>query len=395
MNVGALSLLLVWKTLQCLACNIRPAFLNDMTNNRLKIILFWLFALIFAGNSSLAQINDSTLLLKDEKPEFSTNGFHIVGVEDERSDPKATARLLMINNSGTSISRVFHLKGGDVFAIKNFIIHNFNQTDTLKPVVLTLKQFQLTESLVSNNGIAGKLAMECQFGLQREYGVVTPLITYKGGYRYTRSASQNEIPETILRKGILNAMSFFNNWLTQHLNTDIRLARAVKVNFTDYTEQPEGDTIYYSALRPITWSDFQDKPRAGNFEAEVFTGIGFNEQTVVENGLIKLTIAVKVYLPKSAAWAKGDKDSYALDHEQRHFDIAKIIGEHFKQKIAAMVLAVWDYDGFINEQYLETLREQTRMQNQYDRETRHGMDREEQEIWDKRIDNELKLLRVK
>ncbi len=366
-----------------------------MTNNRLKIILFWLLALIFASNASMAQINDSTLLMKDEKPDFSTNTFHIIRVEDERAAPKETARLLLLNNSGTSISRVFHLQGGDVFAIKNFINRNFSQTDTLRPIVLTLKQYQLTETSASNNEIAGNLVIECQFGLQREYGVVTPLISYKGGYHYTRAAGQKEVPPTILRRGIINAMSFFNNWLKQHINSDIRLARAVKVNFTDYTEQPEGDTIYYSALRPITWADFQDKPRAGNFEAEVFTGIGFNEQTVVENGLIKLTIAVKVYLPKSAAWAKGDKDSYALDHEQRHFDIAKIIGEHFKQKIAAMVLAVWDYDGFINEQYLETLREQTRMQNQYDRETRHGMDREEQEIWDKRIDTELKLLRVK
>ncbi len=366
-----------------------------MSNNQLKIFLFLLIALINSSNSTYAQNNEGTILLKDEKPAFNLNAFHIADVTDERAVRNETATLLLLNSNGKLVFRVFNLKGGDTSAIKIFIDQNFSQHDTIRPVILALKQYRLTETGAANGEIDGKLDIEFKFGIQRKYGVVTPLISYKGGTRYTRSALQNEVPETILRRGIISALSFFNNWLNQHANSDIRLARAVKLNFTDYTDRYEGDTIYYSPRRPLTWADFRDKPRIGNFEAEVFTGIGFNEQTEVENGLINLTIAVKVYLPKSAAWAKGNKDFYALNHEQRHFDIAKIVGEHFKQKIAAMALPVWSYDGFINEQYLETLREQTRMQNQYDRETRHGMDSDEQEIWDQRIDDELKSLHVK
>jgi predicted secreted Zn-dependent protease len=107
-------------------------------------------------------------------------------------------------------------------------------------------------------------------------------------------------------------------------------------------------------------------------------------------------MSMKVYLPKSDCWVRNrGLDDYALDHEQRHFDIAKIVAAHFKQKIIAINLPPDNYDGEINVEYLETLRELHRMQMQYDKETRHGSNRHSQEQWGEKIDRELKALGIK
>ncbi len=81
---------------------------------------------------------------------------------------------------------------------------------------------------------------------------------------------------------------------------------------------------------------------------------------------------------------------YALNHEQRHFDIAKIAAEHFKRKLASEQLPVDNYDGFINYDYLDAYREMDKLQEQYDKETDHGANHAAQEGWDRKIDEELR-----
>ena len=132
------------------------------------------------------------------------------------------------------------------------------------------------------------------------------------------------------------------------------------------------------------------------FEAEIFAGIGYAEQAEVAKGIINLNIALKVYAPKSDCLVKaGVRDKYTLNHEQRHFDIEKLVGEHFKHKISAMHLPVDNFDGPINVEYLETLREATRLQKQYDAETQHGVDQQAQALWNEKIDKELETYGIK
>jgi hypothetical protein len=353
-----------------------------------------LAGILFCLNTPV-QKAEKTIVLHDEKLNFTPTEFYIGDVTDNRPDQGEVASLIYKDEAHAYVSRAADLKGGVSTAIQLFIGHNLNRNTSLRPVIMSIKEFKLTESITSPGRISGHLVVSISFGLQRNYGVITTLIGYSGGMHYTRSETQTDMPESIIRHGIENALSYFNTWINKYADSDIRLAKTVKVQFTDYTEKPEGDTIYYSTKRPLTWADFKDKPRGGEFEAEVFAGIGYAEHTSVEKGNVNLTIDVKVYVPKSASWVRGWGDNYSLNHEQRHFDIAKIVAEHFKQKIGAMKLPVESYDGYINEQYLETLREETRMQKQYDHDTHHGSDHQAQEAWNEKIDQELKSLHVK
>jgi len=335
------------------------------------------------------------IALHDEKLTFSPHEFYIADVTDDRADKSAVALLIYKDEANSYITRPSDLKDGAAIAIKQFISHNLNQNSSLRPVVISIKSFKLEETSLPGGKVNGHLSIDFSFGLQKDYGTLH-LADYKGGTRYTRSDGQSDIAEPILRQGIKTALTWFNKWINTNADSDPRLAKSVKVKLSDYTEKPEGDTIYYAANRPLSWGDFQEKPGFGSFEAEVFTSVGYTEQATDEKGVINLNIALKVDLAKSDCWVRDrSKDDYALNHEQRHFDIAKIVGEHFKQKIAAMKLPPDNYDGEINVEYLETLRELHRMQTQYDSETHHGANHTAQEEWNGKIDKELKALGVK
>jgi len=100
---------------------------------------------------------------------------------------------------------------------------------------------------------------------------------------------------------------------------------------------------------------------------------------------------MRVFLPKSAAWVKPEgRTSNALNHEQRHFDIVKVVALHFKQALTDMKLPVDNYDGYINVQYLDSYREMNQLQDQYDAETTHGTNQYYQQEWNRKIDGWLK-----
>ena len=78
----------------------------------------------------------------------------------------------------------------------------------------------------------------------------------------------------------------------------------------------------------------------------------------INNGIIDLKLEMKVCLPKSACWVRdGSRNNYTLNHEQRHFDIVEIIAEQFKTKILQENLPVNNFDGPINVDYLDAIRD--------------------------------------
>ncbi|MGN6637656.1 MAG: hypothetical protein ACTHJ8_02010 [Mucilaginibacter sp.] len=353
--------------------------------------MFSIVSIFFFGAWQTGQTNAITL--KDEGLNFTPSEFFIADVINEQPDNRPSISL--IDNAAHPLPRLINLKAGTAGAIKHFIAHNLPVDTALHPVVLTIKTFRLAETPAENDNVNGKLTIDFSFGLKRAYGIVH-LIEYNGSIEYTRTSKQPADPEPILRHGIESALTYFNKWINKAANGNVLLAKRVKVSFSDYTQKPEGDTIYYSVNRPLTWTDFQEKPRESNFEAEVFTSIGYNERTEVVKGTIDINIELKVELAKSDCWVRGrGADNYALNHEQRHFDIEKIVAERFKHKVMSMHLPVDNYDGPINVEYLETLREATRMQKQYDAETRHGLNTQAQAEWNDKIDKELREYGVK
>jgi hypothetical protein len=384
----------VWKTFGGNNTIVLKSLQIIMCITRRNILLFSIVSILFLTAFAVHQKAGDSIILRNEKLNFIPREFHIADVADDRSDKSAVAILVYKDEAHGYVSRPSDLKDGAASAIKQFISQSLPQNEKFNPVIISIKTLKLTETSQPGGRVGGHLSVDLAFGLKKDYGV-QHLIAYTAGIRYTRPDGQTDMAESTLRQGIEQALVWFNKWINNNAESDARLARSIKVKFSDYSEKPEGDTIYYSTSRPLTWDDFQEKPNMGNFNAEIFTSIGYTENASIDKGVINLDMVMKIYLPKSDCWVRNrGRDDYALNHEQRHFDITKIVAEHFKQKISAMTLPPDNYDGNINVEYLETLRELHRMQMQYDKETRHGVDQYGQEQWNEKIDRELRTLGV-
>lgn len=167
-----------------------------------------------------------------------------------------------------------------------------------------------------------------------------------------------------------------------------------KVNFLQPPNKANSDTIYFSASQPLVWNDFKGAvQQKGMAIAETSSGFGFNASIKTINGKGTLTVNVFCYFNKSTSWVKPDKKSdYALRHEQNHFTISYIATNYFFRQLTKAKFTTLNYNSLLNEIYANSMQKLQEMQNQYDSETRNGINKEQQAKWNKKISSELKAL---
>jgi hypothetical protein len=334
--------------------------------------------------------NPGPIALRAERLPFTPKEFYIAGIVDERKETSAVAWLLP---SGTATATpkllALDLQGGARAALQNFVKKSLPANTALRPVIIRLKECRIMEA-PGEEGIAeGRVVLSMSFELQGAEEAIH-LVDYKGGLRYRRSASQHGLVEPALRKALVSSLEYLHNWMDREAPTNVKLARGVKVFFTDYTRNVEDDTVFYTPERPLQWEDFRGKPRSHKYSASVYPSFAYQGDSEVVDGYVHLYLNMKVFMLKSSSWVKDEvRNSYGLNHEQRHFDIVKLVVERFKKKIQSLELSPYDYDGVIGYEYIEAYREMNRMQEAYDTETSHGMNKGAQERWNRSIAGEL------
>ena len=332
------------------------------------------------------------IVLQNENLNFIPKEFYIDDVVDGRDDKTNFATILSVasKNNHQQTTYAADLKGGDAMAIMQFIKHNLPANKTLRPIIIEIRKFKLSENVLANGMVEGNLSLSLAYDFKRSADEIVPIGIYNGNSSYTRNAGPAQNVEPTIRRLLENGLAYVNTAINQQANSSIKLARSVKITFMDYEEKPEGDTIYYNAKRPLKWDDFKSKVRSNHYEAEVFPTLGYDEHVEVSKAVVNVHLSIKVAIPKSAAWVnEGARNSYTLNHEQRHFDIVKIVSMHFIQKLKAEEIPVNNYEGVINVDYLDAYREMNALQAQYDNETKHGTDQAEQQRWNEKIDKEL------
>jgi hypothetical protein len=358
--------------------------------NQHKYILIFMI-LVFSGFQSGEKAN-TDIILQDEPLIVTPKEFYISNVTDRRDDRTAVAWLLppVAEKNNQPKAYTVDLHGGVVTAVKQFINHSLPPDRSLRPVIIGIKKLKVIETALAGGRVEGHVLLVLAFDMDSGDDEIIHLTDYNGSASYNRNAGPAQSIEPILRLALKNGLLYINTWMNQQAGTNIKLARSVKVTFTDYEEKPEGDTIYYAADRPLSWNDFQSKIFNSRYDAEVFPTIGYDERVEVNNGVVNIRLIIKASLPKSACWVKeSSRNAYALNHEQRHFDIAKVVADHFKKKIKADNLPVSNFDGTINMEYFDSYREMDNLQKQYDDETRHGANQSAQQSWNELIDKEL------
>lgn len=340
---------------------------------------------------SVNDTNPGPIKLKGEPLAIKPTEFYIAGIVDERKDATAIAWLLPSpKNTAASGLVPVDLQGGTKTALQEFVKKSLPANTSLRPVIIRLKECLITEEAGEKGIVEGKITVRMSFELQGEEGNVH-LTDYKSGLKYRRSASQHGLVEPALRRALVSSLEYFNNWMDREAGENIKLARGVKVFFTDHIQNVEDDTVFYTPDRPLKWEDFKAMPRSAKYAALVFPSFAYKGDSEIVDGYVHLYLNMKVFVLKNSSWVKdAARDAYGLNHEQRHFDIVKLVVERFKQKIQSAELSPTDYDGVIGYMYIEAFREMNRLQDAYDSETRHGLNKPAQERWNKRIEEELK-----
>jgi hypothetical protein len=335
--------------------------------------------------------NIEPIELKVPQQLFVPNEFYIKGLLDERTDRSPVAFLVPSISSGNQLQTV-DLKGGAIPALENFMFNSLPQNPALRPVVVKIKDCKIMETLVDNQKgvVEGQVFLDFAFELVRGDDLVH-LLDFQGGMSYKRGARQHAVIEPVFRQSLGNALNYFNNWIEKEAPVNEKLAKNVKVSIRDYRHDYDDDTVFYDPQRPLRWTDFRGRPRFSQYAASIFASISYEGNSEVVGGEVHLDLILKTYMLKSSSWVRGQNpDGHGLNHEQRHFDIAKIVTERLREKISQLELLPHNFDRVISYHYLEAYREMNRLQEQYDKETSHGMNKSAQERWNRKIDDELK-----
>lgn len=145
--------------------------------------------------------------------------------------------------------------------------------------------------------------------------------------------------------------------------------------------------VAWNESKPLHWNDFSGKAKDTSvFDAEVFAEVRYTYQF---NSLKDFHFDVRAHFDKSTSWSKSERQcEHLLKHEQTHFDIAELFARKMKadfetynytENFAAEILAIF------NQKKLEY----HAMQQRYDEETNHSLNKEKQKEWETYIMEQL------
>jgi len=141
--------------------------------------------------------------------------------------------------------------------------------------------------------------------------------------------------------------------------------------------QRDDDFIKWQEDRKLTWEDFKAEPvKMGSTAAMTTTHLGFGYS--VMNGQVNYKIDCRFEKKKSWGLVKNE---WILNHEQGHFDIAEVHARILNKKMAAYKFNRNTYKNDLRKIYEEVISEKELMQNKYDEETNHSIEKDKQAEW--------------
>lgn len=152
----------------------------------------------------------------------------------------------------------------------------------------------------------------------------------------------------------------------------------VSVNYV--SDKTEAGKVFYKKGIKISWNDFKgiNVPR----ETSAITTTAISYDFINDN---QVEVYCFLYKRESAV-NKAKQTDYLLNHEQRHFDITYIFARKFEALLRANPNVSEEN---MKDMYNAIITEWNNEQNKYDEETDNSMNKEQQELWDRKIDNQL------
>jgi len=148
-----------------------------------------------------------------------------------------------------------------------------------------------------------------------------------------------------------------------------------------WAQNKEEELLDWSETRKLTWADYKARPNpASDAAASTTTYLAIDYDISSRHFSYK----IESRFSKSRSWGLHQTD-YILSHEQGHFDIAEIFARKLHQEMSAYRFNERTYQKDLKKIYGEITKEKEEIQNQYDRETNHSINKAKQAEWLKKI----------
>lgn len=322
------------------------------------------------------------LTLSPEKVSFSPS-FSIVDVTDARPQRENIGQAFI----SVTQKEAINFKIGTEAAIKKFLTQSLTNKETPLSLRYRILDLKITESKLPNGNFSGQVQLKVAFDrIGKKDTVLLTETTTSTSFIRSDPQMPNSRYESILVSLLSKSLEYFDKWLTLNGSKHEALIKGVKIIFLPENDVNDNDTIYYHT-RKINWDDFRGKPTNTRYGAAIFANFAYGASFQVIDSYIVAKISTKTYMVRGMSWVQPNALSdYALAHEQLHFDIAKLITERFKKKIAAMQAdLIIDLNSMIQYEYLESYREMNQLQKQYDSDSNHSLYRQGQIDWEMKV----------
>lgn len=153
------------------------------------------------------------------------------------------------------------------------------------------------------------------------------------------------------------------------------------------------DTLQWRSSRTLSWNDF--KGRAEKFsEDDALT----KSSIVVSFEFVRpgnINYEIHAVFHYYGSWAKDyAKSDRLLTHEQTHFNITELFARKIRKELSETEYVPGKFKTTLDAIYNKYEEEWKNYQRVYDKQTNQGINQKAQKEWDKKINDELELLKT-
>jgi len=193
--------------------------------------------------------------------------------------------------------------------------------------------------------------------------------------------------EILKHTGLLCCFFLFSLISTEVRGQDIHLKVVSDVNAGRET----ADSLYYSPGRLLEWDDFKGEVDSTSVAAAVtFSGFAYQFRARSSREKLEINLYRWTYFNKNKSWPRPEwRTPKILAHEQLHFDITRITAEELRRALLSSSFSKNNYKQELAQLFYTYQKKAAKTQDEYDRDTRHGLDSLQQANWANRINQAL------
>lgn len=199
------------------------------------------------------------------------------------------------------------------------------------------------------------------------------------------------LSEVYRRKWIMVLLSFIM-WANIPLAAQKRTGKEqaqITVHIADQAK--DKNLILFDRSRKLTIKDFKGRPdRDSHGVGATYSGISMEMQGISKNGTVTVNVTLTVYFDQTKSWMKPEgKTERVLAHEQIHFDLTAIKACDLAKAIEQGKFTADNVQQKIRDLQEYHTKELGKLQQAYDKESKHGTIVEKQAEWSAKVADQL------